>query len=148
VYFKTIAYELPLFERKEFHFLPQDNYLTKSLKFSTFVVDDLILLYLNHSFMLFTKYGKSTSLYIDPKISKLLLQQPDIKLLQVKMINKETASALLMEDASRYYVFNLESKGFKMELSLEESKTQEKVSDKNSLIFYQDARLDIFGNLY
>jgi hypothetical protein len=64
------------------------------------------------------------------------------------MINKETASALLMEDASRYYVFILESKVFKMELSLEESKTQEKVSDKNSLIFYQDARLDIFGNLY
>ena len=64
------------------------------------------------------------------------------------MINKETASALLMEDASRYYVFSLESKEFKMELSLDETKTQEKVSDKNSLLLYQDARLDIFGNLY
>lgn len=45
--FKTVAFEMPLFEKKEFHILPLDNYLSESLKFSTFAIDDMILIYLN-----------------------------------------------------------------------------------------------------
>jgi hypothetical protein len=146
--FKTLAYELPLFERKEIHFLPQDVYLTKSLKFSTFVIEDLILLHLNQTFMLFTKQGRITSLSIDPKVHKLMLSKQDLKLVQVKNINKDSGTIFLMEDSSRYYVLLLENKNFKMQLSLDEAKSLDKLTDKNSLVLYQDSRIDIFGNLY
>ena len=146
--FRTLTYELPLFERKELHFLPQDVYLSKSLKFSTFVIEDLILLQLNQSFMLFTKYGRITNLSIDPKVHKLMLSKQDLKLVQVKNINKDSGTVLLIEDSTRYYVLLLENKNFKMQLSLDETKSLEKLTDKNSLVLYQDSRIDIFGNLY
>jgi hypothetical protein len=53
-----------------------------------------------------------------------------------------------MEDSSRYYVLLLENKNFKMQLSLDEAKSLDKLTDKNSLVLYQDSRIDIFGNLY
>lgn len=64
--------------------------------------------------MLFTKYGKSTPISIDPKILQLFKSKSDIKLVQVKAINKDAATALLMEDDNRYYVLIFENKQFKM----------------------------------